>query len=124
MENCSTLQQMMSDAADIVLAFSENNAKETLSSHSSIIRLSSPVLAHALDLQSTGSSSSSSSSSSSTLKQLPLPGTSKADFLVVVQFLYPVLPLPKVSWDNLEVLLVEGRKWDMQVSSAQAVVSE
>jgi hypothetical protein len=25
------------------------------------------------------------------------------------------VPLPKVSWDNLEVLLVEGRKWEMQV---------
>jgi hypothetical protein len=45
-------------------------------------------------------------------------GTSKADFLVVAQFLYPAVPLPKVSWDNLQVLLVEGRKWDMQVRPA------
>jgi hypothetical protein len=127
MEIRSTLQQMMSNNADIVLAFSKDNVKETLKSHSSIIRFSSPVLAHALDLQSTGSnrhdsSCSSSCSSSSTLAKLPLPGTSKADFLVVGQFLYPVLPLPKVSWDILEVLLVEGRKWDMQVGPALTTI--
>jgi hypothetical protein len=34
----------------------------------------------------------------------------------MAQLMYPVLPLPKVSWDNLEVLLVQGRKWDMQVN--------
>jgi hypothetical protein len=107
---------MMSTNADIILTFSKDNVKETVQSHSSIISLTSPVLAHALGLQST----SNSSSSSSTLKQLPLPGTSKADFLIVAQFLYPVVPLPKVSWDNLEVLLVEGRKWDMQVRCCAA----
>jgi hypothetical protein len=73
------------------------------------------VLAHALELLSSNSSNSSSSSSSRLL-QLPLPGSSRADFLAVAQFLYPILPLPRVSWDNLEVLLLEGRKWVMQVN--------
>jgi hypothetical protein len=107
---------MMSNNADIELTFSKDNVKETLQSHSTIIRLTSPVLAHALDLQSTGSSSSV------TLRQLPLPGTSKADFLVVAQFLYPVVLPLKVSWDILEVLLVEGRKWDMQVRHVAAAL--
>jgi hypothetical protein len=44
-----------------------------------------------------------------------MPGTSKEHFLVVAQFMYPMAPLPKVSWDNLEVLLVEGRKWSKPV---------
>jgi hypothetical protein len=83
----------------------------------------SPVLAQAIELAPVSSSSSSSAkpwSSSNNSSPLPMqnlkmPGTSKADFLVVAQFLYPMSPLPKVSWENLEVLLVEGRKWDMQV---------
>jgi hypothetical protein len=58
---------------------------------------------------------SSSDSSTATLKKIELPGTSKSDFLTLAQFLYPLVPLPKVRWDNLEVLLVEGRKWGMQV---------
>ncbi|WIA39185.1 hypothetical protein OEZ86_005310 [Tetradesmus obliquus] len=49
------------------------------------------------------------------MKALQMPGTSKDDFLTLAQFMYPILPLPKVSWDNLEVLLVQGHKWDMQV---------
>jgi hypothetical protein len=104
---------MMNSKADVVLTFTKDDVKDTLKSHSSILQLASPVLAHALELQPT--SSSSSNSSSSTLLQLPMLGTSKADFLTVAAFLYPLVPLPKVSWDNLEVLLVEGRKWDMQV---------
>ncbi|WIA18887.1 hypothetical protein OEZ85_003560 [Tetradesmus obliquus] len=112
MDSFSTLQQTMGTKADIDLVFDKDGTQDTLMSHSSILQLSSQVLAHALELH---SASSSSSSSSSTLRQLPLPGTSKADFLTVAQFLYPIAPLPKVSWDNLEVLLVEGRKWDMQV---------
>jgi hypothetical protein len=58
----------------------------------------------------------SSSSSSINTPRIPMPGTSNEDFLVMAQFMYLVLPLPKVSWDNLEVLLVQGRKWDLQVS--------
>jgi hypothetical protein len=108
-----TLEQMMSNGADTVLLFTKDNAKESLEAHSNIIKLSSPVLAHALELLSTNSSSSSSSSE---LLELPLPGTSRADVLTVAQFLYPIVPLPKVSWYNLEVLLLEGRKWDMQVN--------
>jgi hypothetical protein len=44
-----------------------------------------------------------------------MPGTSKQEFLAVAEFMYPVVPLPKVSWDNLEVLLVQGRKWNIPV---------
>lgn len=29
--------------------------------------------------------------------------------------MYPVVPLPKVTWQNLEVLLVQGRNWDIPV---------
>uniref|UniRef100_A0A383VQI5 BTB domain-containing protein n=1 Tax=Tetradesmus obliquus TaxID=3088 RepID=A0A383VQI5_TETOB len=80
-------------------------------------RLHSPVLAQALDLATSSSSTRSTRSSSSdpAPKELHIPCTSKADFLTVAQFLYPIVPLPKVSWETLEVLLVQGHKWDMQV---------
>jgi hypothetical protein len=92
--------------------------------------MSQQVLAQALELVLSGSSSGGSkrgrssssggsnghdSSNSTGTHRIPLPGTSKEDFLVVAEFMYPMAPLPKVSWDNLEVLLVEGRKWSMPV---------
>jgi hypothetical protein len=105
----------MAQQSDTILTF-DSDAK--VDAHGAILRLHSPVLAQKLQLAQISSSSSSSSNNTGAgagLMLLHMPGTSKADFLVVAQFLYPAVPLPKVSWDNLEVLLVEGRKWEMQV---------
>jgi hypothetical protein len=105
----------MSQQSDTILTF-DGDVK--VDAHGAILRLHSPVLAQKLQLAQISSSSSSSSNNTGAgagLTLLHMPGTSKADFLVVAQFLYPAVPLPKVSWDNLEVLLVEGRKWEMQV---------
>jgi hypothetical protein len=114
----SLLLDKMSSDADTTLVFDSESCKETLQAHATILKLHSPVLAQALELapnSSTGVKRSSSSSDPAGTRKLDMPGTSKADFLTIAQFLYPTVPLPKVSWDNLEVLLLEGRKWDMQV---------
>jgi hypothetical protein len=60
-------------------------------------------------------SSGSSGGSSANTRRIPMPGTSKEEYLAVAAFMYPVVPLPKVSWHNLEVLLVQGRKWNIPV---------
>jgi hypothetical protein len=113
------LLDKMSSDADITLVFDSQSGKESVQAHSAILKLHSPVLAQAIDLAPSSSigvkHSSSSDSVAAATWTLDMPGTSKADFLVVAQFLYPILPLPEVSWDNLEVLLLEGHKWDMQV---------
>jgi hypothetical protein len=118
----SLLRSRMAKESDTVLTFSSDTK---LNAHAAILRLHSPRLARKLQSAQISSSSSSkkrklnkgssNTGTGATLKLLHMPGTSKADFLVVAQFLYPAVPLPKVSWDNLEVLLVEGRKWEMQV---------
>uniref|UniRef100_A0A383VMB3 BTB domain-containing protein n=1 Tax=Tetradesmus obliquus TaxID=3088 RepID=A0A383VMB3_TETOB len=112
-KDTASLLEAMSTKPDISLVFKGDDGTESVPAHATILMLHSPVLAQAVELA--PSSSSSSSSSSAAMKELQMPGTSKADFLTVAQFLYPILPLPKVSWDNLEVLLVQGHKWDMQV---------
>jgi hypothetical protein len=117
----SALRDMSSTDADLTLVFKGRNGRETVQAHSTILKLHSPVLAQALNLAPSSSigvkrsSSSSSNSDPAGTRKLNMPGTSRADFLTIAQFLYPIVPLPKVSWDNLEVLLVQGRKWDMQV---------
>jgi hypothetical protein len=129
-DRCALLLSKMSQDPDITLIFENEKGKEDkVHAHALILKLHSPVLAQAIELAPVSSSSakpwSSSSSNSSPLpmQKLKMPGTSKADFLVVAEFLYPLAPLPKVSWDNLEVLLVEGHKWDMQVRRCQRVRS-
>lgn len=125
----TALSEKMSYCADLDLCFGKagTEGQETLPAHSLILKLSSDVLAHAIDaLGSSHSASSaasrlcrSNSSSGGQRQLLPLPGTTKADFLTVAAFLYPIAPLPKVTWDNLEVLLVEGNKWNITAVLAQ-----
>jgi hypothetical protein len=123
-KSSALLLSQMSNEPDTTLVFETEKGKAELHAHATLLKLHSPVLAQALELAPSSSKSSSgvkrsnssgSSSSSRPEKKLQMPGTSKADFLVVAQFMYPLMPLPKVSWDNLEVLLVQGHKWDMQV---------
>lgn len=47
--------------------------------------------------------------------RIPMTGTSKEDWLTVMEFLYPVVPATEAvpSWDNLEVLLAVADKYSM-----------
>jgi hypothetical protein len=36
---------------------------------------------------------------------IPMPGTSKIDWLTAMQFVYPVVPAPYITWGNSEVRL-------------------
>ncbi|KAF6256773.1 hypothetical protein COO60DRAFT_1640467 [Scenedesmus sp. NREL 46B-D3] len=99
----------MSKGSDGVLHFQGDEGQEMVLVHATILKLHSPALAQALESAPSSSSSvkcSSSNSSPAAKPKVQMLGTSKADFLVVAQFMYPIMPLPKVSWDNLEVLLV------------------
>lgn len=107
-DRLSLLLEKLSDNSDTCLVFDGNKGKETVPAHASILRLHSAVLAEALNL-------APSSKGAAATKEIQMPGTSKDEFLTLAQFMYPIVPLPKVSWDNLKVLLVEGHKWDMQV---------
>jgi hypothetical protein len=122
----SLLLDKMSSDADTTLVFDSENGKETVQAHATILKLHSPVLAQALKLAPSSSSTAgvkrrSSDSAPAATRKLDMPGTSRADFVTIAQFLYPIVPLPKVSWDNLEVLLLEGRKWDMQVTDKAVI---
>lgn len=86
------------------------SSNDTLQVNSCLLGFHSGVLGPIMEL-----ALSQSSGSNDSLKQIPVNGSTKADFLAVLEFVYPVTPLPKVTWNNLEVLLVESNKWDMQV---------
>jgi hypothetical protein len=93
------LEALLSNASDLVLVF---DAGERVPGHSFVLKQWSGVLAGLLASDCTSSSSSSSSSSSKVPKLtiIPMPGTSKKDWLTAMQFAYPVVPAPDITWDN------------------------
>lgn len=81
----------------MVLVF---DSGDTLPAHSLLLKQWSSVLAGAVHA---GSSGEDEGRSDGPLR-IPLPGTSKTEWLQVAQFMYPVLvPIPEVSWSNLHV---------------------
>lgn len=93
----STLEALLAARSDVTLVFSEDYS---VPAHSLILRQWSGVLGSLLD--SCGNSSTGSCSDAADIS-IPIEGTSKEDWLTVMAFLYPVVPQPVVSWDNLQV---------------------
>jgi hypothetical protein len=101
------LQELLSHGSDVRLLFGD----EALPGHSHTLSMWSKVVGNALEASTCSSSSSSSSSGtarllgrhSSSTVSIPMDGTSKDDWLTALSLIYPVLPQPDVTWENLEV---------------------
>jgi hypothetical protein len=89
------IEALLSDACDLNLVF---DADERVPGHSFILKHWSGELKSLLAIE-----CSDSSSSGPTV--IPMPGTSKEDWLTAMRFAYPVVPAPDVTWDNCEVHL-------------------
>jgi hypothetical protein len=99
-EAVEALRDLLSSGADVELLFGDERAP----GHSQILSKWSKVLCTALETDSSSSSAArSSSSSSSKITSIPMPGTRKDDWLTAMSFVYPVMPQPEVTWENLEV---------------------
>ena len=48
------------------------------------------------------------------LAEIPMDGTSKEGWLLVMEFVYPVVPAPDMTWQNLEVLIQLGHKYEIR----------
>eukprot|EP00775_Hariotina_reticulata_P011742 gene11742-11887_t len=82
--------------------------------HSPILSISSSVLRHAIESTDTNSRATGQWEGKMVI---PLPSTTKQQWMQIVPFLYPSaadLPEAAVTWDNLEAVLVLGNKYDMK----------
>lgn len=82
---------LMKDGSDVHLVFDE----EMVPAHSLTLKHWSGVLRNALE--------STISSTRDGFTTIPMEGTKKEDWLIAMEFMYPVVPQPEVTWDNLEV---------------------
>lgn len=98
------LLELLNDSShcDVELVFTtKDKSAETVPAHSIVLRQWSNVLAEALETE----VNYASSSTNTDRVRIPVTGTSKEDWLQLMEFIYPVLPRPQVTWDNLEKLL-------------------
>jgi hypothetical protein len=80
--------------------------------HSQMLSISSAVLKDVIE-----STDTSSTVAWEGKKVIPLPGTSKQQWMHIAPFLYPPaadVAEAVVDWDNLEAVLVLGHKYDMK----------
>ena len=96
--------QYMEVDPDIELRFDYD---KIVPGHSQVLSLSSNVLKEAIKAGSGGASDTKQC-----LLSIPMQGTCSTEWLRVVPFFYPG-EQPEVTWDNVEVLLVLGNKYDM-----------
>ena len=108
------LLDLLRDGPDLELKFDDGS---TLQGHASLLSLASGVLKAAIELGEGSTAamgaSNSKAASNACLITITLTGTSKEDWLEAMKFVYPVSPTPTVSFDNLELLMVIGSKYDM-----------
>jgi hypothetical protein len=90
----------------------------TASCHANILSMTSLVFRDVIESTSPVAASLFESSSERGSKMvIPLPGTTKEQWMQIAPFLYPPAAVPfeaKVTWDNLEAVLVLGHKYDMK----------
>ena len=101
----TALLKKMEKNPDVILRFSDN---KELPGHSQILAQWSEVLGEASELA---------------LKdggKVPMEGTKSEDWLKIAAFMYPTEQQAKVTWENLEALLVLGTKYDMKHISSRA----
>lgn len=102
------LLELLNQDSDVVLVFTDaDGTAEEVPAHSLILQQWSDVLAGAL------STDHCSSINSRTQSRIPVNGTSKEDWLLAMEFIYPVVPRPEVTWDNAEALSQLGDKYCM-----------
>ena len=113
-DNMSPREQLLKfldQGSDVILTFTcADGTVEEVPAHSQTLQQWSEVLAAALG---TERSSSYSSTASATTIKVPMDGTNKEDWLLAMEFVYPLVPPAEATWDNLEVLLQMGDKYGM-----------
>lgn len=103
-----TLLGMLERDSDMDLIFTTaDGITEVVPGHSLILGLWSPVMRAAVE------AGSSSNSSTTNRTRVQMTGTSKNDWLMAMEFLYPISPPPVVTWDNLEPQLALADKYCM-----------
>lgn len=108
------LLQLLEDGSDLELVFDAENScsnPQTIAGHSQVLRLWSKVIREAIDAE--------NNTSSEGKIRVPMPGTRKQDWLLAMEFLYPVVPAPAISWDNLGTLLAVTDKCCMSALTQQ-----
>lgn len=99
------LLELLADGSDIELVFrAADDTTEVVPAHSLTLRLWSAVLREAIKLK---------SSDISGKIRIPMTDTSKEDWLMAMEYLYPVTPQPVTNWDNLEPMLALADKYCM-----------
>lgn len=103
LNQCSTLAQALklaetqqAEGSKDVSTAKDSNTNENTSS-------SKPATRRSSKRSKKRSTSTATALSSGCMLEVPMPESSRDDFLAVAAFLYPVEPQPMVSWDNLEV---------------------
>ncbi|KAF8060600.1 Pacrg [Scenedesmus sp. PABB004] len=131
------LATIMARGSDVDLVF--GGSEELVPAHRSVLALWSGVLAMALETETAegqiggpqqqragapgpggGGGGGGGAQQQRGRRRVAMPGTSVEAWLQVAAFMYPLIPPPSVSWDNLEVLLTLGAKLDMPAILARA----
>lgn len=106
------LEALMGLNADTELRFDDG----VLPANSYVLSFFSSVLRNAVEAQQAADQEEGSSSSIS----IPMAGITKAQWLQAAPFWHPVEPAPAVQWDNLELLLKIGSRFDLRLVLFQA----
>lgn len=107
----SLLKQLalLDDGSDMELVFkAADGSTDVVPGHSVILRLWSKVLAKNISV-----TRPSSTTGGTDKIRIDMIGISKEDWLLAMEFVYPVTPQPVVTWDNLELLLSIGDTYGM-----------
>lgn len=100
------LERLMSMDCDVELQLEDG----TVPASSFALRMMSDVFRNALDANTTTAAKATGSlDCSASMTTIPLPGVSKEQWMRVAEFLYPVVPSPKIKdWAEAEYLLEVG----------------
>ena len=105
------LARLLDGEPDVVLRF----GTETLCGHATLLRLASGVLRNALEAHKASPAVSASKEPHGSAIEIPMDGTAKQDWLLIMEFIYPVVPTPRVTLENLEVLVQLAHKYEIPV---------
>lgn len=106
-----SLFELFNDGSDVNLIFTvADKSTETAPAHSYMLKQWSGVLAGALD---TAAHNNSSNKGGCSKIRIPLYDTNKEDWLLAMEFVYPVTPQPQPTWEVMKTLMLIGNKYSM-----------
>lgn len=112
------LLKLLGRESDVQLVFTAaGKPSEVVKGHSCVLKLWSGVLASmfaAVHRQAKGGSSSQQ------IIKIPMPGTDREDWLLAMEFVYPVIPAPSLTWDTVQTMLELASKYDMPALTERA----